>query len=45
MGRSTLFFSFHFFLLDVISIDVTLADNIIEEIESDPETDDEDLLL
>ncbi|XP_075099537.1 uncharacterized protein LOC142176307 [Nicotiana tabacum] len=31
--------------LDVISTDVTLADNIIEDIESEPETDDEDLLL
>ncbi|XP_070041538.1 uncharacterized protein [Nicotiana tomentosiformis] len=31
--------------LDVISTDFTLADDIIEEIESEPETDDEDLLL
>ncbi|MCD7465225.1 hypothetical protein HAX54_000818, partial [Datura stramonium] len=31
--------------LDVISIDVTLADDIIEDIESDPEIDDDDLLL
>ncbi|XP_070011494.1 uncharacterized protein [Nicotiana sylvestris] len=31
--------------LDVISTDVTLADNIIEDIESDSETDDENLLL
>ncbi|PHT99346.1 hypothetical protein BC332_31689 [Capsicum chinense] len=31
--------------LEVISTDVTLADDIIEDIESEPEIDDEDLLL
>ncbi|XP_070051829.1 uncharacterized protein [Nicotiana tomentosiformis] len=31
--------------LGVISTDVTLTDDIIEDIESEPETDDEDLLL
>jgi len=31
--------------LDVISTNVTLDDDIIEDIESEPETDDEDLLL
>lgn len=31
--------------LDVISVDGTLADDIIEGSESEPETDDEDLLL
>ncbi|XP_070038020.1 uncharacterized protein [Nicotiana tomentosiformis] len=31
--------------LGVIGTDVTLADDIIEDIESEPETDDEDLLL
>ncbi|MCE3050616.1 hypothetical protein HAX54_047687, partial [Datura stramonium] len=31
--------------LYVIKIDVTLADDIIKDIESNPETDDEDLLL
>ncbi|XP_059290082.1 uncharacterized protein LOC132043621 isoform X3 [Lycium ferocissimum] len=31
--------------LDVISTDVALADDIIDDIESEPETDDEDLLL
>ncbi|KAF3622282.1 hypothetical protein FXO38_31371 [Capsicum annuum] len=31
--------------LEVISTDVTLADDIIEDIESEPEINDEDLLL